>query len=88
MKQSIKETKELIAATKLLAVSAAKISKDGLNAADIPQVVQLATNFKVIVDGLQGLDLIDDELKDLEKDELIELIQDLHSLVKEVKEVV
>lgn len=84
MKVGIKESKELLDGIKLLAVSAKKIAKDGVSLADLPEAIELLKKVDVLVEAVKGLDGLDEELKDLEQEELVELGLKVFSIVKAV----
>ena len=81
----IKESIELLNGIELIAVNGAKIAKDGINISDLAHLVELAKNFEVLKDAYVGIDLIDDEVKDLDEKELIELGLKAFSIIKNVK---
>ena len=88
----VKETKELIAGLKE-AFKAGKsirdILKDGVEASDLPKVFELvkeqASKAEIYTDAIKDVSSIKDELKDLSKDEVIELFMELASAVSEVE---
>lgn len=84
MKAGIKESKELLNGVELLAVSAKKIAKDGVSLADLPEAIELLKKVDILVEAVKGLESIDEELKDLEQEELVELGLKVFSIVKAV----
>ncbi len=82
----IKNLKELLAGLKLLAVEGKKIAKDGIGIEDIAAVVDLAKNFDVLAAAVKDINLVEDEIKDLDQAEILELVAELFALVKAVKE--
>lgn len=81
----MKETLELLAAIELLAVSGIAIAKDGVDASDISKVLELIKKFDVLVEGVKGIDLIDNEVKDIDQMELIALGTALFGTFKAIK---
>lgn len=81
----MKETLELIAALQLVTVEGIQISKGGLTADDIPKALELIKKFDVIVEGAKGIDLIDDEIKNIDQAKLIEAGVAVFGLVKAIK---
>lgn len=81
----MKETLELLKAIELVSVSSIEIAKGGLGADDIPKVLDLIKKFDVIVEGVKGLDLIDDEIKNIDQAKLIEAGVALFSTFKAIK---
>lgn len=82
MSVGIKESKELLEGIELLAVSAKKIAKDGVSLADLPEAIELLKKLDVLVAAVNGINQLDEELKDLDQAELIELGSKVFSLVK------
>lgn len=85
---NIKETKELLEGIELIALNGAKIAKDGINISDLAYLVDLAKNFEKLKLAYEGIDLVDDELKDIDEKELIELGVFAFNLVRKVKEII
>ena len=83
--KDIKETKELLEGIKLLAISGAKIAKDGIQISDLVHLVDLAKNFEDLKKAYEGMSEIDEEIKDLQEAELMELGVLLFRMLKEVK---
>lgn len=81
----IKESIELLNGIELIAVNGAKIAKDGINLSDLAYLVELAKNFEVLKNAYEGIDLIDDEIKELDEKELVELGLKAFSIIKNVK---
>lgn len=82
----IKESKEAIEALKLAAKITKKVIKGGLPS--VPQaVLEAAGNSKVFLDGYKDADKIGEELKDLQKEEIIALFVSVFDAVKEVEQV-
>lgn len=79
--KSIKETKEILEGVKHLAKAGKKIRDivgDGVDASDLPKAFQLikdqADNMSVYEAAIKDAKLAKEELKDLEKDEILELL--------------
>lgn len=84
MSVGIKESKELLAGIELLAVSGLEIAKDGLGADDLAKAIELIKKVDVILAAVKGIDGIDEEIKDLDQAELIELGTLCFALVKKI----
>lgn len=82
----MKETLELIKALELVAVKGIEIAKGGIDATDISKALELIKQFDVIVEGVKGLDKIDDEVKAIDQAKLIEAGVAVFGLVKAIKE--
>lgn len=93
-KLSIKETQELIAglteAVKL-GKNIRDIVKDGVDASDIPKAFDLIKNqsekFEIYEAALKDVKLVKDELKDLDKEEILTLIFQLVDAVEQIEKV-
>lgn len=84
--KTIKETKELFQGLGAVAKTAKAVAKDGkVDFSDISHVVELAKNSSVLVEAVKDIDQIPAELKDLEKDELLEIIMLVYKQVSEVE---
>ena len=81
----VKETKEVLAAIRLLAVGILQIKKDGISFADAPQIVDVVRKYQVVIDGLKDAKLAVEEIKDLDSVEAAELFAQVMGLVNDVK---
>lgn len=69
--KSVKETVELLEGIKLLAIDVKKVMADGkVDFADVAVLRDLVSQFGALGDAFQGIDQIDDEIKDLSAEEL------------------
>jgi copper homeostasis protein CutC len=85
-KKTIAETLELMEGLKIAAVSMAKIAKDKkVNAEDLVHLVELASEFEVMVKAFNNLSEVPEELKDLDENEIVSLITKIYSIGNEVK---
>jgi hypothetical protein len=84
-KRGIKETKEVLEALNVLAEFFARMFADGqVNSSDFIHVVGLMKNLDTFGSAIGGFREVDDELKDLDEAELIELGLAAYGLVKKV----
>jgi hypothetical protein len=67
----IKETKELLVAISGLSVSIAEKAKDGLSLTEIMAV--LSENVENVITAISGISEVPAEMKDLSKEEIVEL---------------
>lgn len=81
---NIKESLELLVAVEIVAVSGIEIAKDGIDFSDLSKVIELVKKSEVITAGVKGLDLIDDEIKDLDQAELMQLGLATFSMIKKI----
>ena len=80
----IKESLELLDGLELVGVAGVKIAKGGLGVEDFAHVVELAKNSDKIVEAGKGLNLVDDEMKDLDEAELLKLGSKAFSMIKNI----
>lgn len=74
-KKEIKETKELFTGLALVAKAAKKIAADKkVSVEDLPAIIDLAKESPVLIAAVEGVSEVPAELKDLDKEELLELI--------------
>lgn len=74
-KKTIKETKELFAGLGLVAKEVKGALADGkIDLSDLKHVVELGKEHQVLVDAIQGVNEVPAELKDLDKEELLEIL--------------
>ena len=84
--KTIAETLELLQGLEIAAKAIAKISKDKkINAEDLPALVELASEFEVLVKAFSDLEEVPQELKDLDEAEVIAIITKVYSIGKSVK---
>jgi hypothetical protein len=86
-KKSIKEIKEVLEAVELLGVAAMKVAADKKVAVDdLVHLVAIAKDSEKLVAAMEGLKEIDDEIKDLDQAEILELVAAVLAMVKKIKE--
>lgn len=86
MEKGIKELQELIAAVKELAILGKLVMKDGkVDLNDLALLGKLLEKQAAIVDGFTGLSELQDELKNINLDEALEVVTALVNAAKEVK---
>lgn len=84
-KKGIKESKELIEALALLAKAGKEIAADGkVSVSDLEHLVALGKDFNILLEGFKDLKELDDELKDIDEAEAIELLSLLFKKVKDI----
>lgn len=73
--KSIKETKELFKGLGLIVKTGKAVAADGkVDFSDLAHAVELAKNSAVIVEAVKDVKEVPAEIKDLSKEELLELI--------------
>lgn len=78
---SLKETKELIFAVKMLTIDALKAAEDGISFDDLNVVFKNIGNIKTAIEDIKA---IGDEMKDLQPEEIKELVSEGVDLVFEI----
>lgn len=74
-KKTIKETKELFAGLGLVAKEVKGALADGkIDLSDLSHVLNLGKEHQVLVEAIQGANEVPAELKDLDKEELLEIL--------------
>lgn len=85
--KSTKEIKELVHGLKLVGLAAKKITKDGkIGLDDLVHLVDLVKESDKLVAAVSGVGDLDDEAKNLDQAEIMELIALLYGAAKEIKE--
>jgi hypothetical protein len=73
--KSIKETKELFKGLGLIVKTAKAVAADGkVDFSDLSSVIELAKNSSVLVEAVKDVKEVPAELKDLSKEEILEII--------------
>jgi hypothetical protein len=83
--KSIKESLELLKSLEILAVAGVGIAKDGVGPEDLEEGLKLLSQSGEIAKGFVGLGEVDDELKDLDDAELIQLGSALWGSYKNIR---
>lgn len=82
----IKETKEALAAIKLIAKSGAQIMANGkIGSEDLSVLIALLGQADKIQAGFKGLGEVDDEIKNLDQEEAQEIVRIVFEIFGEVK---
>ncbi len=85
--KGLKEITELFNALDLIAKTAGKVYKDKkVDMADLPLLIDVAVNVKVLMDAFAGLDEAVAEVKDLEAAEQLVIVQRLFQVAKNYEE--
>lgn len=86
-KLGIKETQEIFEGVKPLVVAGVKIGADGkVGVEDLEHLLNLSKQLDVILAGVKGADQALKELKDLDQQEMLQLVGSVYSLVTAIKE--
>lgn len=85
--KGIKETLELLDGLKLIAGTVDEVLEDGkINLADLPKLLPLLTQVKVLVESVKGIDGVIGEVKDLDESEIVLLGGKVWEIIKEIKD--
>lgn len=88
MEVGIKETQELLDGLGKVALLAKKINADGkINADDLQHLMAAAAEVDVLAEAVKGVDQVPEELGDLDKDEVLAIIQKIYSISDEINAV-
>ena len=83
---TIKEIMELMKAIEVIAVAGSKVAKDKkIGADDLLVLIDLMKEIEVLKDGFTGLGELPKEAKNLEKEEMVEIVMGVFSIVEKVK---
>lgn len=85
MSLAIKEVKEVFKGLELLGVAAKKISKDGIDWSDLNHLVEVAKDFDILDEAVKGMKDIPAEVKDLDEQEIVEIVGSVFVLIKAIK---
>ena len=82
----IKETKELLKGLEKLGIIGVKVFKDGkLGISDLQYLKDLALAFNDFKEAIDGIDKLDDEIKDISIPEAKEILTTVIQIVKNIK---
>lgn len=81
----IKETLELIAAFREVAIIGVEVFGDGVQLKDAFALGKIAAKFDILKKGVEGIGNIDDELKDLDAEETAVITKELFGIVKDLQ---
>ena len=85
-KIELKETLELVKSIEILGKATKKILADGkVNFSDAPAALELIKEIEPIIEGFKGLNQLDDEVKDLDEQELVQLGLAVFNTYKSIK---
>lgn len=81
--KGIKETKELFDGLALVAKSVKAVMKDGkVDLSDVGTLVELGKNIDVLSSAIDNIGDVPEELKDLDKAEILELIMKVYKEIQ------
>lgn len=84
--ENVKEIKELIVALEVIGVFAKKVAADKkVNLEDLPYLIDLAKQMETVLAGVEGLDKLPEEVKDIDESEAMELLGQVLKTVKAIK---
>ena len=83
-KYGIKETVDLIVCMRELAISAKRAKKAG--GGPVTLIKEFWDDFAEVTEALEGIELVDDEARELSQPEIHKLLDEVFAAVKAVKE--
>lgn len=85
LEKGTKEVEEIFKALEVVGDFSAKIFADGqVNGADFIHAIDLVKNAQVFIDAADGIDKVEDELKDLDEAEMVRLFMIAYKIGKKV----
>ena len=85
-KIEVKELIELLRAIKLIGGIGGAIFADGkINASDFQHLTTLATGYQTIVEGVMGIGEVGDEIKDLDAEEVTQILTELAGVINHIR---
>lgn len=84
--KGIKESLEVVKGLELVGVTVAEVMADGkVNSQDLDSGLKLITNANVLVEAVKGIGEVDDEFKELDEAELIQLGAATFQAIKNIR---
>lgn len=84
--KDVKNIIEVLDAVEVIAVPVKKALKDGLDAADLPHLLDIVKQHQKLIDAADSIGDIAEEVKDLSPEEAAQIAFKVISLVKSIKE--
>lgn len=82
----VKNIIEVLEAVKAVGIPAKKALKDGLDASDLPALLDLVKSYQVFIDAVEGISDIGEEIKDVDSAEAIVIVSKMYEIFKQIKE--
>lgn len=84
---TVKNTVELLQGLEVMSKFAGEVARDGkVQADDLIHLIDVAKSFDQLKAAVEGVDEVDDELKDLDQAEILEIISAAQKVYKAFKE--
>lgn len=85
-KRDLKEVLELLKGVSFITCAVNKVVKDGVDVSDLSVLLELVKEHELLIAAFKDVKEIDDEVKDLDQAEIVELINAVFKMVKDIKE--
>lgn len=85
-KRDLKEVLELLKGVSLITCSVKKVVKDGIDVADLSVLLDLVKEHELLIAAFKDVKEVDEEVKDLDQAEIVELINAVFKMAKDIKE--
>ena len=84
--KDIKNIMEVLDAVEVIGVPAKAALKDGLDAGDLPKLLEIAKSYQKLIDAIDGIGEVIDEAKDIDTAEAAIIASKVLSVIKKIKE--
>jgi len=84
--KDVKNIIEVLEAIKVIGVPAKQILKDGVDASDLPKLLEVVKKYQVLVDAIDGVGEVVEEAKDIDSQEAVVVVLKAFEVVKAIKE--
>lgn len=84
--KDVKNIIEVLEAVKTIGVPAKQALKDGLDAGDLPKLLEIIKKYQVLVDAVDNIGEVVEEAKDIDSQEAVVVVLKAFEVVKAIKE--
>jgi hypothetical protein len=84
--KDVKNILEVLEAIEVLAIPAKQALKDGLDASDLPKLLEIVKQHQKLIDAVEGIGEVVDEAKDISEEEAVQIAVKVIGLFKKIKE--
>ena len=84
--KDVKNIIEVLEAVKVIGVPAKQALKDGVDASDLPKLLEVVKKYQVLVDAIDGVGEVVEEAKDIDSQEAVQVVLKAFEVVKSIKE--
>jgi hypothetical protein len=83
--KDVKNIIEVLEAIEVLAIPAKQALKDGLDASDLPKLLEIVKQHQKLIDAVEGIGEVVDEAKDIDAIEAAAIAGKVIDLIKKIK---